>query len=180
MRFGPIQIIRILLIAIIVMIGLLFARYIYLPKRQILAEIQKNIEKAEDSKILISRQVVEARSKIETARTKKEVRVEKEGVIEEVRVESKTEMDKLLADLFTIGDVEQVSLLYIKSGKKETTYTPVEFSVKGGFFNTLHFLEQAAALNGVGGISSIIIENANKELGSYVVTTTFSMPTWID
>lgn len=180
MKFGPIQIIRILLIAIIVMIGLLFVKYIYLPKKQVLTDLQKNIEKAEDSKITLTRRVVETRSKIETAKVKREVRVEGEGEVSEVKVEAQTEMDKLLADLFTIGDTEQVALLYIKSGKKEMTYTPVEFSVRGGFFNTLRFLEQAAALNGVGGISSVTIDNADKELGNYVVTTTFSMPAWID
>ena len=180
MKFGPIQIIRILLIAIIVMVGLLFAKYIYFPKRKALDEIQSVIEKAEDNKINLSRQVVEARSKIEVSKRKKVVGVEEDKIAEETKVEAQTQMDKLLSDLFTIGDTEQVALLYVKSGKKGLTYTPIEFSVQGGFFNTVRFLEQAATLGGVGGISSLTIENANMELGSYVVTTTFSMPTWID
>src|SRR3990167_320719 len=124
MKFGPIQIIRILLIAIIVMVGLLFAKYIYFPKRKALDEIQSVIEKAEDNKINLSRQVVEARSKIEVSKRKKVVGVE------EAKVESQTQMDKLLSDLFTIGDTEQVALLYVKSGKKGLTYTPIEFSVQ--------------------------------------------------
>lgn len=180
MKFGPIQIIRILLIAIIIMIGLLFAKYIYFPKRKALEEIQSNLEKTEDNKVTLSREVVEARSKIEVSKRKKVIGDEEEKIIEDVKVESQTQMDKLLGDLFTIGDAEQVALLFIKSGKKELTFTPIEFSVRGEFFNTLRFLEQAATLNGVGGISSITIEDANMEIGSYVVTTTFSMPTWID
>lgn len=176
-RFSPLQIIRYLVLAIIVMGGLIFAKYIYLPKHKALEEYQKKIEKAESDKFDLTRKVSEAQAKFDSL--KKQI-TQSEVIQTEMQAsDEETQLDQLLTDLFIIGDAEQVTLLQVKPNKKEKTFTPIIFSVQGEYFNTIRFLEQAATLKGVGGISSVKIEDPRLEINKYVVTTTFVMPSWL-
>ena len=168
------------MLGILLMGGLLFVKYLYLPKHEELNVQSQSIKAAEQKKKELQQLIAAAQSKLEKTRAALAAQ-EEEGGVEPVKGQpapevGETALDQLLANLFMFGDLEQVTPLRVKPYEIQGGETPLEFTVKGRFEDTLAFLKQATTLPGIGGLSSIVIEDARVETHRWVVTTTVVFP----
>ncbi|MFC2074671.1 hypothetical protein ACFLRA_00160 [Bdellovibrionota bacterium] len=172
---SPFPIIRFLLLGILVMVALLFAKYLYAPKNQVLVEYLKVNQELEERKRELTSSIAQYRGR---SKTPSRVRPDPQKSFKPVLM--KIPMEQLLSDFFIIGDVEKVDLLRVEPGKNRKGITPIEFAVKGAFWDTLDFLKQVMGIKGVGGISAISIKDAYWEIDRYVVNTTITVPTKLE
>jgi len=168
-------IIRYLLIGILIMVALLFGKYIYLPKVGELRAVNESIKEEKNRKDELKKLIAEAKTSPRPAPAPPPPR-QTRRFVPPTNIQSTT-LGELLSDVFHYGDIERVSALRVKPGKVVNGQVPLDLTVSGRYHDTIRFLRNASTLKGVGGISSIEIGDVRWETDRYVVTTTVTLPT---